>query len=236
MNSRIFLSRITLFGAIAASVGLAQEPPKTGKFESAEAKLAEKSFKARLKAATEVHEKENAAARAQYAKDLDAAMKLATKAANLDEALRIRAAIESIDDERPATATAVAAAASRIPEAAVVYRGHHYLAVLKPNVTWTQARDVCRKMGGDLVVINDKTEFKFVRTLNGATNLYIGARRAGTNWKWVDGTPVGKEFWHEKYPHDNPDFEFVYINGVDSIGNDVESAETIPGFICEWTK
>lgn len=110
--------------------------------------------------------------RAQYAKDLDAAMKLATKAANLDEALRIRTAIESIEGERPAAT--VAAATPRIPEAAVTYRGHHYLAVLKPHITWTQARDACRKMGGDLVSINDKAEFRFVRTLNGATNLYVG--------------------------------------------------------------
>jgi hypothetical protein len=87
-----------------------------------------------------------------------------------------------------------------------------------------------------MVSINDKEEFKFLRTLNGPVNLYIGGRQIGTDWKWLDGTTINKEFWHKDNPHDDPAFAFVYMNGVDTIGNDRETAETIPGFICEWPK
>jgi hypothetical protein len=149
----------------------------------------------------------------------------------LDEALRLRTAKEAIEKETP-----TAASPARIPANAATFRGHSYLAVLSPNVSWNEAREHCRKMGGDLASINDKEEFAFLRKLNGPVNLHVGGRRVETEWKWVDGKAIQPEFWHQNYPHADPVFAFVYINSVDSIGNSPERIETIPGYICEWGK
>jgi hypothetical protein len=216
--------------AVSVVVAFAQMPAG-GDFKSPEAKTAKKKFDSRLSRAADEYAKEVTAARKQFVLDLDAAMKLATKAADLDEALRIRSAKEAAEKEASG-----AAAQAQIPAAAASFRGHHYLAVLSPKITWTAARDICRKMGGDLASINDKAELNFLRSLNDTNNLFVGGRKMAAGWAWADGSAVRAELWHKDFPSDEPSFGFLYINGVDSIGNSAERSDTIPGFICEWPK
>ncbi|XP_008431073.1 C-type lectin domain family 4 member F-like [Poecilia reticulata] len=69
---------------------------------------------------------------------------------------------------------------------------------------WYEARADCRTRGGDLVVINDADEQKFVLTLT-ETSTWIGLTDQVTegSWKWVDGTPLSSQlskFWGQNQP------------------------------------
>uniref|UniRef100_A0A3B5QGX0 C-type lectin domain-containing protein n=1 Tax=Xiphophorus maculatus TaxID=8083 RepID=A0A3B5QGX0_XIPMA len=56
--------------------------------------------------------------------------------------------------------------------------------------SWNKSREDCGNRGGDLVVISDDDEQKFVFALT-ETSAWIGLRKETEgSWKWVDGTAL----------------------------------------------
>lgn len=194
---------------------------------------AKKKHEARLKELAGAYEKAKANAQAEFIRELDDAMKSATKAGDLDAALAVRELKQLADEGKQAPPKAEPVV---LPVGPVEFGKHRYLAVLRPGVKWTEVRDLCNKMGGDLATANSADEFKFLITLNGPTNLWIGATRVGNAWKWVDGAPVDAALWFNGKPKETPEEIYVYLNGVQSIWNHVNQSDTTPGFICEWSK
>ncbi|XP_014872018.1 CD209 antigen-like protein E isoform X2 [Poecilia latipinna] len=69
--------------------------------------------------------------------------------------------------------------------------------------SWDEGRADCRTRGGDLVVINNDDEQKFVLTVS-EKSPWIGLKEETEgSWKWVDGTPLSselKKYWGQGQP------------------------------------
>ncbi|XP_073730762.1 uncharacterized protein [Misgurnus anguillicaudatus] len=65
---------------------------------------------------------------------------------------------------------------------------------------WSDSRRDCEQRGADLVIINNKEEQEFLKKATGASNFWIGLRKEGWAWKWIDGTTLTLSFWMDKYP------------------------------------
>nr|XP_055064866.1 asialoglycoprotein receptor 1-like [Misgurnus anguillicaudatus] len=66
--------------------------------------------------------------------------------------------------------------------------------------SWSDSRRDCEQRDADLVIINNKKEQEFLQKATGASNFWIGLRKAGHVWKWIDGTTLTLSFWMDKYP------------------------------------
>ena len=76
---------------------------------------------------------------------------------------------------------------------------------------WSDAREVCKKLGGDLVVISSAEENDFVYELVmeqqtvTETKAWIGLKKNtdDSKWYWVDGTPLEGNYqsWGEGEPN-----------------------------------
>uniref|UniRef100_A0A3B5MKC5 C-type lectin domain-containing protein n=1 Tax=Xiphophorus couchianus TaxID=32473 RepID=A0A3B5MKC5_9TELE len=102
--------------------------------------------------------------------------------------------------------------------------------------SWNKAREDCRNRGGDLVVISDDDEQKFVVALT-ETSAWIGLRKETEgSWKWVDGTALSselKKFWGEEQPDNSGGKEdCVQIWGNSKTWNDDKCDAKIK-WICE---
>ncbi|XP_008431060.1 CD209 antigen-like protein E [Poecilia reticulata] len=74
-----------------------------------------------------------------------------------------------------------------------MFSGSCYLLSTKSG-TWDEGRKDCKDKGGDLVVIDDDEEQKFVFTLTRwSTWIGLTDRETEGSWKWVDGTPLSSE-------------------------------------------
>ncbi|XP_026074860.1 asialoglycoprotein receptor 1-like [Carassius auratus] len=58
--------------------------------------------------------------------------------------------------------------------------------------SWTESRRYCTERGADLIIINNKEENDFVKTMFDKTTVYIGLtdNEVEGRWKWVDGYGV----------------------------------------------
>uniref|UniRef100_A0A3P9P6R6 CD209 antigen-like protein A n=1 Tax=Poecilia reticulata TaxID=8081 RepID=A0A3P9P6R6_POERE len=66
--------------------------------------------------------------------------------------------------------------------------------------SWDEGRTDCRTRGGDLVVIDDDDEQKFISTFtNKQTWIGLNDKETEGSWKWVDGTPLAK-YWAAQQP------------------------------------
>ena len=88
----------------------------------------------------------------------------------------------------------------------VSWRGHRYL-VVATKVTWHEAHDQAKMMGGHLVVISDKAENEFVTNLahaKGAGPIYwMGCTDLGSegNWRWENGQKITYNNWSVNEPN-----------------------------------
>jgi len=106
--------------------------------------------------------------------------------------------------------------------------------------TWEDARDYCKSLGADLVVIDDEEENEFLAGKGGG-NFWLGLTDADTEdqWEWVDGRSAASPNWAENQPDDyqeNEDCAHMYIlpDRPDLMGqwNDGNCETALP-FICE---
>ena len=79
----------------------------------------------------------------------------------------------------------------------VLYDGHYYQ-LFDEGITWTEADERCKKMGGHLVTITSEDEFNFCKTLLGDMSpkyCWMGATHASGSWEWITGEPWSFTLW-----------------------------------------
>ena len=73
------------------------------------------------------------------------------------------------------------------------------------SLTWDKARTQCKiwNVGADLASVKDETTQKFLYSLLDPKiqKAWIGGRKIGGKWTWVDGTPFAwNKGWHRHQP------------------------------------
>ena len=93
------------------------------------------------------------------------------------------------------------------PAHAKEYSGSYYKA-FNDHLTWHQARDKCREMGGQLAVVKSQEENRFLTSLiqgAGLANAWLGATDEVVEgrWVWVDGSEMRYNAWDVKQKQPN---------------------------------
>ena len=76
-------------------------------------------------------------------------------------------------------------------------REHRY-EIVRDNVSWTRAAEICRQMGGYLVTINDQAEFDRVVEMAASSNtpnIWIGCHRENGQLVWENNETVTFYAW-----------------------------------------
>ena len=107
----------------------------------------------------------------------------------------------------------------------------------------SDARDKCKKMEGDIVIIRSAYENQFIFNLVKKTRglplwgVWIGLQRLAVgNFQWVDGSPLEYNAWNNGEPNDNGGREDCAAMYWDVGGKWNDSPcdwEVNPGFVCE---
>jgi hypothetical protein len=119
-----------------------------------------------------------------------------TKNKKHDRARIAREEWEALDGQVPMDSLASAARPmpkAVIPPDAVKYpaTGHHYLFVATPTpISWSEAQQRCRDVGGYLACGETVDEFTFIFNLRAGKRCWLGARANGDLWLWTTGTKV----------------------------------------------
>lgn len=132
------------------------------------------------------------------------------------------------------------------------YNGHYYK-VYDFGMSWSEANNYCKSLGGHLVTITSSSENSFVYSIiknNKKTVYWLGGYLDGS-WKWVTGEGFSYSRWGY-YKPDNLTGEEIYLqmyrivvnNNSASTWNDerpngdpeIESSYSLTntGFVCEW--
>ncbi|XP_015193379.2 CD209 antigen-like protein B isoform X2 [Lepisosteus oculatus] len=71
-------------------------------------------------------------------------------------------------------------------------------------LSWNYSRTACRKLGADLVVINNRTEQEFIQKQIKGGEYWMGLSDAAAEgtWIWVDGTQPIEWYWMKNQPDD----------------------------------
>ena len=117
--------------------------------------------------------------------------------------------------------------------------------VVEQAMTWTEAEAYCEQNGGRLAVITSQADWDQVSSLIQASDrkvFWLGARRSGESFTWVDGSSLSFEAFADGEPNDDTGDEdyLAVLNSNGSLGwydvpNDVSQyykAEKI-GFVME---
>ena len=130
-----------------------------------------------------------------------------------------------------------------ISQTPVQYGGHYYRVFEHPEgIEWDDARAQCEILGGYLVIINDAEENDFLTSIGAAKRrFHLGASDADTegDWRWVDGSPMTFQNWHEHQPSEHPDYARLenYLSAEPFQWPKWSSGPSrADGFICEWDR
>jgi len=125
------------------------------------------------------------------------------------------------------------------PIATNVYNKNTYM-LFDYDMTWTEANEYCKLLGGHLATISDANEQTAIETLvsKSAWNLYyLGATDKTTEgtWNWVDGTPWDYTNWNTGQPDDYQGAEdYLQIYNSNKKWNDLNNYfSENTGFVCE---
>lgn len=121
-----------------------------------------------------------------------------------------------------------------VPADARQFNGKWYRVYLEKG-GWRQARDRCRVLGGQLVVVHDEPTHVFINELAQGIPLWLGATDGKIEgvWEWVDGTRMSFKAWGDRQPGGGRKEDFMSIwNG--RWHDAYESDDKVVGFICEW--
>ncbi len=136
----------------------------------------------------------------------------------------------------------------------ISFGGHYYKVYDNANATQTECENKCAELGGHLVSIESQAEQDFVNGILGSSeNYWIGLVRAGSTWRWTDGTSFSFTQWDDNQPDNYQDSE----NAVRLAAKDIDFGEwschggywldtnelgdndaplSSFGYICEWTE
>ena len=143
-----------------------------------------------------------------------------------------------------------AAQASATPEPSETPREHEYELIVA-DVSWTEAAERCKEMGGHLVTINSQEEFDTVVEMAeeaGVPRIWIGCHRVDGELVWENGE-TGIEVWAKGEPsyvdiNDQVAEDYIMLwdnngwgyndNRNDPIADYPEWYSGTVGFICEY--
>ena len=129
----------------------------------------------------------------------------------------------------------------------ISYNGHVY-ALSNTKTVWSQAKEICEKLGGHLATITTEEEQKaieeLVRAYRKKESYWLGAQKVGDDWKWITNEVFsysnwapGQPDWNPKLPPD-PVVMQIFAQWLtwDDTWNDGDHGGGITdqGFICEW--
>lgn len=100
------------------------------------------------------------------------------------------------------------------------------------NITWSNANEQAKSMGGQLATITNSEENEFVKKLIVGKQAWLGAHKKDGPWKWLDGTPWSFQDFENVAPQDH-----LLIRKTGKWGggfNKTLSRNPTHGFICEW--
>jgi hypothetical protein len=206
-----FLLTLPLCLAVAATAAVFEEPTTPKSADAREAKAR--------------YEQAVTAARKQYLADLDEAIKKATQAGELDDAVKIRGLKESVE-----------AAPAQARVGALTFRGSQYRIFLA-DVKWGEARKMCQALGGDLVSIDSKEKREFLGKHAGSVELWVGAFRDARRrqWVWANGSAIAPESWSPGRPENHGPVAVIFgKSGL--LGDARDDHKGSKGFICEWKR
>ena len=69
---------------------------------------------------------------------------------------------------------------------------------------WSEARDFCKRKGGDLAVVDSELKRKAISNHLGNVSqnmVYIGLREL-VIWHWLGGSSISSNYWHRGEPDD----------------------------------
>ncbi len=177
---------------------------------------------------------------------LEAELKAATMAADLDEANRLQAKIKELqalgarEPDEPKSRR-------RIPRDAATYNGHKYYLSMTEQ-TWRAARERCEAVGGYLARIETPEEQAFVwriikaakvKTVDGYAFVWIDGsdeHQEGT-WQFSDGSPMKYFIWGNSEPNNFDGREHSLGIGIgpgaDGKWSDVNGMSR-RRYLCEW--
>jgi Lectin C-type domain len=126
-----------------------------------------------------------------------------------------------------------------VPGDAQFFGGKWYR-LYSESLSWQDARQRCDRLGGQLAVVPDSATWDFVKPLTKDAWCWLGAtdEQSPTNWKWIDGTPVGFSAWANGQP-DSAGSENYLHTGLSGGWNDAPKhgrigSRRVVGFVCEW--
>ena len=85
------------------------------------------------------------------------------------------------------------------------------------SLTWDEARSQCKILGADLASVKDEETQTFLYSLLDPKikKAWIGGRKIGGQWSWVDGTPFAwNKGWHRNQP--SGDGSYMELNNWSS--------------------
>ncbi|KAK3515961.1 hypothetical protein QTP86_020332, partial [Hemibagrus guttatus] len=93
------------------------------------------------------------------------------------------------------------------------YFNSHIYYISTEEKNWDESRQGCKGRGADLVIINSKEEQEFLIKMLGSKWAWIGLsdRESEEEWKWVDGTPLTTNYWHNGEPNNSGDEDCAEI-------------------------
>ena len=118
----------------------------------------------------------------------------------------------------------------------ILYKGHYYVFVNKPSISWTAAKTEAERMGGHLVTITSEGEQGAVETI-GAARAWIGAYRSSQNsaWEWVTGEKWDYIHFEPGEPSGNGNRVGLGKTQWFDIGENMTyNYSNSTGFICEY--
>lgn len=116
----------------------------------------------------------------------------------------------------------------------VAAQKHKVFSVIHENVTWEQAEQYCESQGGTLACIASADEWDQVIKLANADghNVYwIGAKRSGSTWSWVDGSDFQYTHWAAGEPinegGDENRIAILYANGTFNMYDEKDDVSSV---------
>ncbi|OCT90305.1 hepatic lectin-like [Xenopus laevis] len=83
----------------------------------------------------------------------------------------------------------------------------YYIVTTKKN--WMETQTICKAMSNDLVIITSEKEQNFLESITDDSYFWIGLKRDGNGWRWVDGTLhyLSRGFWYKNEPNNEAGIE-----------------------------
>jgi len=192
---------------------------------------------------------------------LDSLIADLTREGRLDEALAARAKRAELEKESteqleaasslaaetypqsPAAMPPESAAQAQIPRDAVRHNRSHYKAYLVDEpVTWEQARERCRELGGDLAWFDSLQDERFIVGImrevvaeKGHVPVWVGARMDEDGaWHWVNDDAIDAGFWQNPSDSQGTPGQSVMVRWIGSFRASSPDAARVAGYLCRW--